>query len=204
MLVSLIFIPESRSDLKTLAYPQIAVHPVFQIQKILQDILRYMLVSPSLSMDDSVSEPIPVEKIPHPVTPPANSCGFQESDTLPDDSSIFPEALIPIETRVFVSDTDDRMEVGVTGVDTDDILPVIPDPGCSGGLSDISEDLGFIEDDIGAPTSVKGTPYVDSSFGKHRSPPEASSLLARTRSVAQYIKKKSTATPCTDRKFWIC
>ncbi|GJX37892.1 Rad21/Rec8-like protein [Tanacetum coccineum] len=286
--------------------------------------------SPSLSMDDSVSEPIPVEKIPHPVTPPANSCGFQESDTLPDDSSIFPEALIPIEpvslpkqtsltksahsepvpnnsdphvsyvlvpspqvaparvkrTRIkydkatvltnafmkksiddpsellrkrkrasrldvwklqntckkekvlfdpiitglsdnlcqmfskpylihnemevgrdtddeteVVSDTDDRMEVGVTGVDTDDILPVIPDPGCSGGLSDISEDLGFIEDDIGAPTSVKGTPYVDSSFGKHRSPPEASSLLARTRSVAQYIKKKSTATPCTSESF---
>nr|GEX48568.1 hypothetical protein [Tanacetum cinerariifolium] len=45
---------------------KIAVHLVFQIQKILQDILRYMLGAtcrPSLSMDDSVSEPIPVEKM---------------------------------------------------------------------------------------------------------------------------------------------
>nr|GEZ26992.1 sister chromatid cohesion 1 protein 3 [Tanacetum cinerariifolium] len=48
---------------------------------------------------------------------------------------------------------------------------------------------------------LMGTPYMDSSYGKQRSPLEVSSLLKRTRSVAQYIKEKSTATPCTSESF---
>ncbi|PWA86564.1 Rad21/Rec8-like protein, N-terminal [Artemisia annua] len=96
----------------------------------------------------------------------------------------------------------DKMEVGVgTDVDPGDTIPDIPDIGYSGGLSDISEELGFLEDDFSTSSSLKGTPYVNSSFGKQRSPPEVSSLLARTRTVAQYIKEKSTATPCTSESF---
>nr|XP_043611727.1 sister chromatid cohesion 1 protein 3 [Erigeron canadensis] len=70
----------------------------------------------------------------------------------------------------------------------------------SGGLSDIpevddNEELACLEDDNEGTPSLRGTPDTDYSSGRQRPPPEAGSLLPRTKAVAQHIKEKSSATP---------
>ncbi|CAK9154912.1 unnamed protein product [Ilex paraguariensis] len=72
------------------------------------------------------------------------------------------------------------------------------------GLSDIPElvksagDLNFLEEEDNSPAGSQGTPEFGYSSGIQKGTPEIDALSARTRAVAQYLKRQSSAAPVSE------
>lgn len=73
------------------------------------------------------------------------------------------------------------------------------------GLSDIPElpnsagDLNFLEQDDNTPAGSQGTPEIARRTGTPRETTAFDALSARTRAVAQYLKRQSSTTPKADQ-----